>query len=134
MRESLHLFGETSNAKHTVFVDTKEEAQNFTPEEYFDTVPELVDKPHRRLRKAQLQEPVVVAGARTKLEIEKVEKATAEKYRELHARLERRDKLAKWEEKLKLKRKLMVRPEPLPLTCRIYTIVFRTHQTHSVVR
>lgn len=103
------MVGVAPKVQHTVFVDSKKEAKNFDPAEYFDTVPELVDKPHRRLRKSQLAEPVIVAGPQRKPEIEKLEKATAQSYKELQARMERRDKLAKWEEKLSLKRKLMVR-------------------------
>lgn len=68
-----------------------------------------MDKPHRRLRRAQLQQPVIVAGATTPADLEKVEKQTVQKYQELRARIERRDKIAKWEAKLNLKRKLMVR-------------------------
>ena len=111
LQESLHFIGDAPKAKHTVFVDTKEEAESFKPVEFFDTVPELVDKPHRRLRKAQLQEGFVVGG-RFK-DIQRVEKETVARYNELKSRIERRDKIAKWESKLDLKRKLLVRISPL---------------------
>lgn len=112
MQANLHCVGVVPQGKHTVFVDTKAEAESFDPIAYFDTVPELVDKPHRRLRKEQLKEPIIVAGVKRKAELAQAETEMKKQYRELQARIQRRDKITKWEQKLELKHKLMVREEP----------------------
>lgn len=59
LKESLHLIGagvgKSSKAKHTIFVATKDEADNFDPAEHFDTAPELVDRAFNRPRKSKLR-------------------------------------------------------------------------------
>ena len=42
--------------KHTVFVDTEEEKQNFKPEKYFDTAHEFVERAFHRPTTSQLEE------------------------------------------------------------------------------
>jgi U3 small nucleolar RNA-associated protein 11 len=58
LKESLHFLGTNSGykgAKHTIFVDSKEEADNFDPAKHFDTAPELVDRAFNRPRKSKLR-------------------------------------------------------------------------------
>lgn len=45
----------TKKRKHTVFVETPQEAQEFDPAKHFDTLPELVDRSFNRLRKSDLE-------------------------------------------------------------------------------
>ena len=46
--------------KHTIFVDTKEEADNFDPVQYFDTVPELVDRVYNRPKVSTLKKQLLL--------------------------------------------------------------------------
>lgn len=56
LRQSVHLIGDVAPKKHTVFVDNEEEVADFDPVEHFQTIPELVDRPHNRLRASQLDD------------------------------------------------------------------------------
>jgi len=63
MRESLHLIGDADadgvaveGKRHTIFVDTKEDAESFDVAEHFGTVPELAGRSFNRLRKEALLE------------------------------------------------------------------------------
>lgn len=62
LKESLHLIGakqqsslSTRSAKHTIFVASKDQAEEFDPAEHFDTAPELVDRAFNRPRKSKLR-------------------------------------------------------------------------------
>lgn len=61
LKESLHLIGagkqssKQSKAKHTIFVASKDQAEQFDPAEHFDTAPELVDRAFNRPRKSKLR-------------------------------------------------------------------------------
>ncbi|KAL5036914.1 hypothetical protein RTP6_004427 [Batrachochytrium dendrobatidis] len=44
-----------SGPSHTIFVDDKAQAKSFDSVSYFETVPELVNKPFNRLRKSTLE-------------------------------------------------------------------------------
>lgn len=54
LRESIQLIGEMKPRKHMVFVDNEEELETFDPAVHFDTVPELLERSHNRLRTKQL--------------------------------------------------------------------------------
>lgn len=58
MQSSLQFIGDNdgtrSNRKHTVFVESKKEAQNFDVAEHFDTLPELAGRTFNRPRKDTL--------------------------------------------------------------------------------
>jgi U3 small nucleolar RNA-associated protein 11 len=62
MKGSLHFIGLTGQAKHTVFVDSAEEAAKFSPAEYFDTPAELLDRSYNRPRRSTLNSQPVVQG------------------------------------------------------------------------
>jgi len=68
LRQSLHCLEapatERTN-KHTVFVDSMEEAVQFDPVKYFDTVPELVDRSFNRPRIETLQNEEVQGATDT---------------------------------------------------------------------
>jgi U3 small nucleolar RNA-associated protein 11 len=40
---------------HTIFVESKEEKEAFSPEKYFNTIPEAVDRPFNRPTLEQLE-------------------------------------------------------------------------------
>jgi len=65
MKKNLHGIGiGDKRRKHTVFVDTEEEAKNFDAAEHFDTAPELVGRSFNRPRKSQLEAEDAVVGVR----------------------------------------------------------------------
>jgi U3 small nucleolar RNA-associated protein 11 len=47
-------------ARHTIFVDNQKELNKFNVEEYFDTLPQFIDRPENRPRKAQLKSPLII--------------------------------------------------------------------------
>jgi len=88
LKESLHLIDgdrETSKkAKHTIYVATKDEADNFDAAEHFDTAPELVDRSFNRPRKSKLralalkQLGIVADDGDAAVEADPLEKPTVE--------------------------------------------------------
>ena len=106
--------------KHTVFVESRQEATKFDPVKHFDTVPELVNRVENRLRKSQLasldmgkQLPELngTAGKERKTERLKARrkrtKERARTLRELAGRLKRTEELEKAERELHLQRERM---------------------------
>ncbi len=65
--------------EHTIFVGSANEALNFDPEQYFDTVPELVDRSFNRPRKGTLNE-MAVHGAMGKGELKRAMKGQHKSY------------------------------------------------------
>lgn len=103
-----------NKGKHTVFVESKEEAKNFDPVKHFDTVPEFVCRAKNRLRMEQLAELELklpeseTIGRTERLERLKARKKRAKaregKLKELAQRLRRREELQKAEVELALQR------------------------------
>jgi|UniRef100_A0A6T5Y7T2 U3 small nucleolar RNA-associated protein 11 len=62
MKRNLHGIGVSAKRKHTVFVDTEEEAKSFDAAKHFDTAPELVGRTFNRPRLAQLEDEDAVVG------------------------------------------------------------------------
>ncbi|KAF8458041.1 small-subunit processome [Terfezia claveryi] len=104
--------------KHTVFVESREEAKEFDPVKHFDTVPELVNRAGNRLRKEQLAEIELkkqvpgenqqVNGKQKRLhklqERKRRAKAREGKLNELVQRMKRSEELEKAERELVLQR------------------------------
>ncbi|KAI5807662.1 small-subunit processome [Peziza echinospora] len=106
--------------KHTVFVESKAEASEFNPAEYFDTVPELVDRAVNRPRKEQLmsidlKQQMAPTTVTTKvarklaklLERKKREKERVKTLQELTTRIKRKEELEKAERALEIQRDKM---------------------------
>ncbi|KAG7341072.1 UTP11 domain containing protein [Nitzschia inconspicua] len=60
LQASLHLLessndGGKQSSKHTIFVDTVQEAKDFSVADHFDTVPELAHRSFNRLRKSDIE-------------------------------------------------------------------------------
>ena len=62
MKKNLHGIGVPVKRKHTIFVDTEEEAKKFNAAEHFDTEPELVNRTFNRPRRSQLEDEDAVVG------------------------------------------------------------------------
>ena len=104
--------------KHTMFVESREEAREFDPVRHFDTVLELVDRTSNRLRKEQLAELELknqvpdedqqLSSKQKKLkklqERKKRAKARERKLNELIQRMKRSEELDKAERELALQR------------------------------
>jgi len=68
MKKNLHGIGVEAKRKHTVFVDTEDEAKSFDAAKHFDTAPELVKRTFNRPRLAQLEDEDAVVGVRSDLD------------------------------------------------------------------
>ena len=88
---------------HTLFVDSKKEARNFSAAEYFDTAPELVGRAFNRPRMSTLGSAEVAAGGAlggtdgqpSKKQLAQMDKVRARRYEELSARINRKRELEK---------------------------------------
>ena len=115
LQASLHLLddggksaGKGRSRKHTIFVDSKEEAERFDVAEHFQTVSEFAGRSFNRLRKSDLQalaeeangsdeyqdQPTTLREleARAKVERKRSKKLAKERnksYREMEARIQR---------------------------------------------
>lgn len=56
LKEALHFIGMEKKAKHTIFVDSKEKAENFDAAEHFQTAPELIERSFNRPRTKRLRD------------------------------------------------------------------------------
>ena len=105
LQNELHFLGSTSRNTHTVFVETPEQAKNFDPVTYFDTVPELVSRAYNRSRPAEL-----VAHAIQKPKAKQVKqlcKLRDRAYSELGQRMKRLDQLTVAGDKMQTQKNLM---------------------------
>eukprot|EP01112_Ceratiomyxa_fruticulosa_P022519 TRINITY_DN8273_c0_g1_i1.p1 TRINITY_DN8273_c0_g1~~TRINITY_DN8273_c0_g1_i1.p1 ORF type:complete len:252 (+),score=47.32 TRINITY_DN8273_c0_g1_i1:150-905(+) len=94
LQSSLHFLSDNAppQNKHTVFLSDDEEAEDFDPVKYFDTVPELITRTYNRPRIETLKTtPMVLNSDAPPPEI--VSRAANRKYTELAARLNREKKL-----------------------------------------
>lgn len=59
MKAEMNMIGFDHENRHTIFVKSKEEFDNFDPATHFNTLPELVDQKHNRITLDTLEnEPV----------------------------------------------------------------------------
>ena len=122
LQATLHLTGEEKASKkrrHTIFVDSVEEAEKFDAAKHFDTLPELVGRSFNRPRKETLLKEVLgdeELPATTSTELtaddlrrqiretqkraKKLAKARASQYRQVSERVERLEKLQRAESHL----------------------------------
>jgi U3 small nucleolar RNA-associated protein 11 len=109
LSQSLHYSVEGSKKrKHTVFVDSNEEAEKFDAAEHFETLPELVGRSFNRPRQKDLEKCIPDEVDKTEQELlkeqklqrkqaRKLAKARASAYNELEARSQRVEALARAE-------------------------------------
>ncbi|ODV83975.1 hypothetical protein CANARDRAFT_29443 [[Candida] arabinofermentans NRRL YB-2248] len=132
-----------SNGKHTVFVGSNEEMEEFDPAEFFNTDASLLDRRENRLRISQLQgksisnndddgesinDQQIVAEfedssegyRRAKLDLQKQKKLKL-----LEQRLEREKKLKKLQSKMELQKQLMKKGEKKKIETKTGATVFK---------
>lgn len=56
------MVGGENAAKHTIFVDSQKEAKEFDPVEYFDTVPEALNRTFNRPKKQDLESQSLIVN------------------------------------------------------------------------
>lgn len=115
------IFGSVGN--HTIFVDSEKQADEFKPEEYFDTDKKLLNRRENRLRRRQLERQggivigtdsasgIAVADSKsTTLDAthqKDLNKKRLAKYQELEQRMEREAQLLKVKKEMDLQRELL---------------------------
>lgn len=92
-------------SRHTIFVDSDEEAKVFDPLEYFDTDEVVIAHSYNRLRKSDLVAKSVV-GAHNKEVVKKADRLRRARYSELMKRQQRAKELEIVAAKLQLKKDL----------------------------
>ena len=92
LRSSLHQLDGKQRNEHLVFVDNEDEVEKFDPVDYFDTVPELVDRPHNRMKR-QTIETQEVQGPTDSRTLRKLKRQRDKGYVELDQREERAQKM-----------------------------------------
>lgn len=106
LKTSLHLLGELEDSPpntHTIFADSKKEAEMFDAATHFNTHPELVTRRFNRLRVDQLQEkPLSFTSDK-----ERLRKGRKNAYDELAKRIEREKQLSVVEQQMQLQKHLM---------------------------
>jgi len=102
LESTLHCLGTTkgNGNKHTIFVDTHEEAKAFDPSEYFQTLPELLPRRFNRPTIEQLHSQDVVMGGNVKGAEASAAKARKRQYSELAQRVAREKSLGEMVEEL----------------------------------
>jgi len=103
LQSTLHCLDATPRNKHTIFVDTAEEADNLTLEDYFDTVPELVGRSYNRPTKQQLQNDDLVSGGAGAAAVRKAKKR---QYQELEERMKRKEAMEDKLQQMQVKKNL----------------------------
>ena len=111
LKDNLHLIGAKAPKKHTVFVDSAEELENFDVAKHFDAPEELIHgAPHNRLKTSQVETLVanrmMVGTAAVEAAEARNQRQMELSYRELFERSKRSKKLNGVMEKLQLQRNL----------------------------
>mmetsp|Transcript_47054 Transcript_47054/g.75614 ORF Transcript_47054/g.75614 Transcript_47054/m.75614 type:complete len:249 (+) Transcript_47054:158-904(+) len=94
LKGELHLVEHgTKVNSHTIFVDKAEAVQTFNAAKHFDTVPELVDHHHNRVRTSDLERNKIDGEDETARK--KFKRKRLKMYRELAARIDRKNALGR---------------------------------------
>lgn len=101
---------EEMKAKHTIFVDTEEDAAALNEAEFFDTAPEYLTRTYNRPTKAMLESGKLVVNKEvpSSKELRKLERKRSLAYGELAARIKRSKQIEETLDNLKLKRNMEV--------------------------
>ena len=98
--------GRPARAKHTVFLDSDEDVEDFDAAEHFETPRELAGQAWNRARTSTLREVDIQLDAADKRSLKKHAKAKMARYRELEQRMTREKKIATAVAELELQRKV----------------------------
>lgn len=93
----------SSRGEHTVFVDYSKQAEEFSPQEFFNTTEELLDRRENRLRKDQVD--------LLDIEENRFQNQRLSSYKKLNSRLKRQAELEKVQQEMDLQRELMKKGE-----------------------
>mmetsp|Transcript_13303 Transcript_13303/g.18770 ORF Transcript_13303/g.18770 Transcript_13303/m.18770 type:complete len:201 (+) Transcript_13303:54-656(+) len=85
LQKNLHLLGSKPVNKHTIFLETQKDKNDFDVAKHFGTVPELAERCFNRPRIKTLQQNSEL-GNISKSDLKKVEKYTRSSYKELKER------------------------------------------------
>ncbi|CAO3669490.1 unnamed protein product [Umbelopsis vinacea] len=91
-------------SNHVVFVDTEEDVKKFSPANYLNTLPELVNRKFNRPTVETLKKNVIAHAPDTAGDDKELKKARQMKYKELASRIKREQELAKAERELEIQR------------------------------
>ena len=110
LQSNLAFLTEDGGNKHTIFVDSRKEIDEFNPTKYFDTVEELSGRAYNRPRKKALAEAKVRGteedDVRHRRQMKKIKKRRERAYRELNERIEREEKLQSAAQQLDVQKNL----------------------------
>lgn len=101
-----------SNGTHTVFVDSKEDMEEFRPEEFFNTTHEMLNRRENRLTREQLTSNVgrsdsLLPSPSSIMPKESLDKKKLKRYKLVKEHLERESDLKKVQQKMELQREVM---------------------------
>ncbi|CAH6720003.1 U3 small nucleolar RNA-associated protein 11 [[Candida] jaroonii] len=100
--------GFKATGKHTVFVDSKKEQEEFDPEEYFGVDEDLLQRRENRLRLEQLESnKKIVVNELDEIQKERLLEKKAKQFSNLKKRLERESQLKGVEERMEQQKELM---------------------------
>eukprot|EP00010_Vexillifera_abyssalis_P006568 CAMPEP_0201547712 /NCGR_PEP_ID=MMETSP0173_2-20130828/4223_1 /ASSEMBLY_ACC=CAM_ASM_000268 /TAXON_ID=218659 /ORGANISM="Vexillifera sp., Strain DIVA3 564/2" /LENGTH=256 /DNA_ID=CAMNT_0047956865 /DNA_START=6 /DNA_END=773 /DNA_ORIENTATION=+ len=97
---------------HVVFLDNKKACQEFDEAEYFQTLPELVERTYNRPKIEQLCQNdrfLTVSKPPSKQQLRQLENQRAQKYAELSGRMKRKERIEKLQQQVQTQRQLMTR-------------------------
>eukprot|EP01065_Artemidia_motanka_P004684 TRINITY_DN12235_c1_g1_i1.p1 TRINITY_DN12235_c1_g1~~TRINITY_DN12235_c1_g1_i1.p1 ORF type:complete len:252 (+),score=68.33 TRINITY_DN12235_c1_g1_i1:76-831(+) len=103
LKKDLSFSHVTPQNKHTVFVDSEQDKEDFDAAEYFDTLPELVSDPSLRATKARVS--TVELAPPTAKQV----KRTVRRYQELADRITRKQRIDSLVRKVQVEQSLLTR-------------------------
>jgi singapore isolate B (sub-type 7) whole genome shotgun sequence assembly, scaffold_3 len=80
---SLQFMDNEEQNHHTIFVDNEDDFKTWKPEEYFDTIPELVNRKYNRLSKQQLEDEEFVTSLEDEKQLSNMKKRREQRYKDL---------------------------------------------------
>lgn len=99
-----------ANGKHTIFVNDRQEMEEFTPEKHFNTTTSMVNRRENRLTKNQLMSrdlSKTLADPSAIMPKESLNKKKLKKYKAIEGHLERENKLSAVQQRMDLQREVM---------------------------
>lgn len=97
-----------SSGKHTIFVDDRQKMEDFTPEKFFNTTTDLINRRENRLTKDQLMsnsgpvsDPSIIMAA------DSLNRKKLKKYKAVKSHLERENQLSAVQYRMDLQREVM---------------------------
>ncbi|XP_062510532.1 probable U3 small nucleolar RNA-associated protein 11 [Corticium candelabrum] len=97
LQSGLHLLTDREESppnKHTIFVESRQEVNDFDAARHFETAPELVKRAYNRPRLQTLQSGLLTKAKDERM-IKRADTARAAQYEELNQRIEREKKLTR---------------------------------------